>query len=154
MRYVIQTPTVAAYKQALIVLYGLGVSLEASRYTVEQVLQRFPHYPNILLNLSSTGNMWAGPLSNTNVFNTLISLGQAVDYILEEIKQRDKKPLVFPPDGKYRLKYTKEGGEVAEYTVSNPIESNNDSLTVYAFAKGVRTFKKSRVLEFEKINCD
>lgn len=58
---------------------------------------------------------------------------------------------VFPDASKYRLDYTKADGTVANYTISNPIEANQESITAYAFGRGVRTFKKAQVRSFSKI---
>lgn len=58
---------------------------------------------------------------------------------------------VFPNPAKYSIEYVKADGTVGNYTISNPIEANTDSITAYAFGRGVRTFKKPRVRSFSKI---
>jgi len=62
------------------------------------------------------------------------------------------KSLVFPPAAKYNITYTKADGTMGNYMISNPIEANNDSITAYAFGRGVRTFVKSRVRSFSRVN--
>lgn len=59
---------------------------------------------------------------------------------------------VFPEAAKYSLDYIKADGSEHNYTISNPIEANKDSITAYAFGRGVRTFKKCRVRRFSKVN--
>ena len=58
---------------------------------------------------------------------------------------------VLPESSKYTLVYQQGDGKVEAYTVSNPIESNSDLITCYAFSKGVRSFKRGRIVSFEKV---
>lgn len=60
-------------------------------------------------------------------------------------------PMVLPQPAKYNITYERADGDVGNYTVSNPIEANKDSITVYTFGRGVRTFKKSQIRRFAKV---
>lgn len=58
-------------------------------------------------------------------------------------KARQLPRVVFPRASKYSLDYVRADGSIGNYTISNPIEATDDSITAYAFGKGVRSFKKS-----------
>ena len=58
---------------------------------------------------------------------------------------------VFPNPAKYTISYVKADGSMGNYTISNPIEASQDSITAYAFGRGIRTFKKARVRSFSKV---
>ncbi len=78
------------------------------------------------------------------------SVGVVIDAILKG-KSRKKIEVVFPAPAKYTLKYEKSDGEIKEYVVSNPIESSDKSITVYAFEHGIRSFIKEQILSLTKI---
>jgi hypothetical protein len=59
---------------------------------------------------------------------------------------------VFPAAAKYSVEYMKADGSTGNYTISNPIEATSDSITAYAFGKGVRTLKKARIQSFSKVS--
>ena len=61
-------------------------------------------------------------------------------------------PPAFPSAAKYSITYMKADGSIGNYTISNPIEANNDVITAYAFGRGIRTFKKARVRSFSKVD--
>lgn len=52
--------------------------------------------------------------------------------------------LNIPDPQNYLIVYKTDKGPQA-YTVSLPIEKNDDSITVYAFGHGVRTFKVDKI---------
>jgi hypothetical protein len=58
---------------------------------------------------------------------------------------------VFPPSAKYGFSYRTVDGRNGYYTISNPISSNQDSITTYAFGHGIRTFKKSKIRGFCRV---
>jgi hypothetical protein len=59
--------------------------------------------------------------------------------------------VVLPAPAKYDVTYVTADGRTGNYTVSNPIEANKDSITVYTFGRGVRTFKKNQIRRFAKV---
>jgi hypothetical protein len=59
--------------------------------------------------------------------------------------------VVLPAPAKYDVTYVTNDGRTGKYTVSNPIEANKDSITVYTFGRGIRTFKKSQIRRFAKV---
>jgi hypothetical protein len=54
--------------------------------------------------------------------------------------------LRLPKAKKFLLVYNKGDGDKA-YTVSNPIEQDAKSITVYAFGRGVRSFEIEKIVE-------
>ncbi len=58
----------------------------------------------------------------------------------------------FPESCKYKVDYTDAKGVNSEHIVSAPIDSTNDSITVYSYGRGVRTLKKARIRNFSKCN--
>lgn len=56
-----------------------------------------------------------------------------------------------PAPKKYLLTYRDRNGAVTNHVVSLPIEGNDEMFTAYSFKKGVRSFKKSGVLEMTEI---
>lgn len=61
------------------------------------------------------------------------------------------KALVFPKPAKYDITYVTADGRTGDYTISNPIDANKDSITVYALGRGIRTFKKARIRRFAQV---
>jgi len=58
--------------------------------------------------------------------------------------------LVLPNPAKYKMVYRDHKGRCKTYTISNPIEAKTDSFTAYAYGRGIRTFKKNRILKLNK----
>lgn len=60
-----------------------------------------------------------------------------------------KTKILIPNVQRYTLTYKNQRGEVKTYEVSPPIEKSDDSMTVYAFGKGIRTFKIARITDIQ-----
>jgi hypothetical protein len=68
----------------------------------------------------------------------------------------DGLPPVFAKPAKYTLTYEKPGVGQRQYTISNPIAANKDSIVAYCFATngihpGVKSFKKQRIVAVRKL---
>jgi hypothetical protein len=61
------------------------------------------------------------------------------------------KILLVPPAAKFELQYRKKDGSIKTYTVSNPIEIDEQKITTYSFKRGIRSFRKDQIISFEQI---
>jgi len=120
----------------------------AERWRIVLARQDTPE-PEIDLTYTETGI----PLSFTRItlsqLNALPNLNKSN---VNDKADEEMEPVVFPEAAKYSIDYVKADGKVGKYTISNPIESNKDSITAYAFGRGVRTFKMDRVRSFSRVN--
>jgi len=64
---------------------------------------------------------------------------------------RCKQKVAFPKPAKYWMRYQRRDGQEKMYLVSNPIEATPDTVTVYAFGSGVRSFIKDRIRRFSRV---
>lgn len=60
-----------------------------------------------------------------------------------------KTKILIPDVQRYELTYKNQKGEVKMYSISPPIEKSQDSMTVYAFGHGIRTFKFNKILDIK-----
>lgn len=117
-----------------------------SEYTVSDYFTMFPAatHPHVILN------------------QTRIDLRTCVSHSEDYIKVTNVNQIpnvvdvpgrlpVFPKAAKYSMEYVKSDNTLGTYVISNPIDSNSESITAYAFGRGIRTFKKSKVRSFNKI---
>jgi len=58
---------------------------------------------------------------------------------------------ILPTPRKYHLVYRNKRGQQNEYTISNPIEFNENALTAYAFGRGIRSFIPMRIVSIKPL---
>jgi hypothetical protein len=81
----------------------------------------------------------------------LVSVYKMIAMLKKARKQSAPLPApVFPKAAKYTIRYQRGDGRVNNYTVSNPISETPEIVTCYAFERGIRSFKRNRVLSITK----
>jgi hypothetical protein len=115
-------------------------------YTPESFNKKFPYSTSSTIEVVVKDKYVQGLGQNHRGGPGIEQLGEVVTALLA------KKPeVVFPTPMKYRVVYTTLEGETKEYTVSNPISSENGKITVYAYGHGIRSLIVDRISEFTKL---
>jgi len=158
MNYYIVTRNPIARAGIIRRLMEKGYSLFGG-YTVSDYFTKWPAqtYPVVLTRLNTRKELVIDlmEMKQTNLLGADYSQVKNVNSIPNLYKSNvaaklPNKTVAFPTATKYSLTYQKASGEVGNYTISAPIEANNESIVAYAFGRGIRTFKKSRVRSFSK----
>lgn len=68
-----------------------------------------------------------------------------------KIKAVKSNQLKLPKARQYSMLYRKKCGETQAYSVSNPIEQDEETITVYAIGRGIRTFRVENILEMREL---
>ena len=58
-----------------------------------------------------------------------------------------------PKPKRYLLKYRKNGGEIKTYEISVPIDETIETVTVYSYGGGLRTFKRSNIVDIKSVGA-
>lgn len=115
-------------------------------YTVSDYFTKFPAatHPHVIVNQTKID--LEAYVSHAEVYVKVTNVNQ----IPNVVDVPGRLP-VFPKAAKYSMEYVKSDNTLGTYVISNPIDSNSESFTAYAFGRGIRTFKKSKVRSFNKI---
>jgi hypothetical protein len=155
-RYVLVPKHPAEYQYFLESLVKLGLELDAPK-TVPEYINTWPleKITAIVVNYSAFKKNQIGTITTGTTYEKSkpATWDEVVSDIAAEIITNTPKlpPPVFPPAAKYRITYRTERGEIKGYEISNPIESDANVITAYAFKRGVRSFKKDRITRCDKV---
>lgn len=152
MKYHIHTKSDAERRIILKALAGLGFLTHSfcsgrkliSDGEVDKWCDYFSwhHYP--YLGISTDTKIVGGNGSANNL------PGHKIVTLNEFIAIMSAPAMTFPEPAKYALEYRRSDGQIRSYTVSNPIEADDEKITCYAYGRGVRSFLKAQVISFNK----
>ena len=86
--------------------------------------------------------------SFVNIDNSFI---KNIDALMKLPKRGTAKTIKLPTARKYILSYRKSNNRVYNYTISCPIEEDKESITTYAFSRGIRKFLRKNILSIKEV---
>lgn len=91
-------------------------------------------------------------ISRTKANIQLVKVSPLSLHEIPDVKSNKESALVFPKAAKYSIGYRSVDGYYDSYTISNPVEETEDSITAYTFGRGIRTFKKAGIQNIVKVD--